>query len=172
MEIVLIRHTKVASNGVCYGFSDVDVADSFEIEKNEILLKNDFSGIKVISSPLNRCTKLASKISESYKTDHRLKELNFGDWEMQKWDEISDPEFDTWMNNYINYKCPNGESLLDMKSRVEEFYLELISSDLEKVVIVTHAGVIRLFYHLIKGVPLDQIFNLKIGYGDTLTFLI
>ncbi len=96
-------------------------------------------------------------------------ELNFGIWEMQKWDEINDERLDTWMNNYIEYRCPKGESLLDMKLRVDDFIkdIKLKNRDLT---IVTHGGVIRLFYHLINKVPLDKIFNLKIEYGDVHKF--
>ena len=170
MELILVRHTKVAVKGVCYGFSDVNLADTFEREKDEVLKIVDTKGILVVSSPLSRCTKLASYLSSKFQTDKRIKELNFGDWEMKKWDDLSDPKFDIWMNDYINYKCPNGESLLDMKSRVEDFYKEITSKNYNKVIIVTHGGVIRLFYHLIKGVSLENIFDIKIEYGEVHTF--
>ncbi len=170
MELILVRHTKVGVDGVCYGFSDVNLADSFEYEKEEVIKKLDFSNSVVISSPSTRCTKLANFISFDYRIDERIKELNFGDWEMKRWDDISDPEFDVWMNDYVNYKCPNGESLLDMKSRVEEFYQELISSKEKKLIIVTHSGVIRLFHHLINNVSLDKIFDFKVEYGGIYTF--
>jgi len=170
MELILIRHTRVATSGVCYGFSDVDLADTFELEKNIIIEKNEFNNTNVFSSTLSRCTKLASSLSSVYTTDDRIKELNFGDWEMQKWDEITDPRFDAWMKDYVNYRCPNGESLIDMKNRVEEFYNELISSEYSKLVVVTHAGVIRLFHHLINGVTLDKMFDIKIDYGEVIRF--
>ena len=171
MEIILVRHTKVAVKGTCYGFSDVDLADTFEQEKDEVLKKVDSTNTVVYSSPLSRCTKLAHYITSDFKIDDRIKELNFGDWEMKRWDDLSDPEFDDWMNDYINYKCPNGESLLDMKSRVEAFYKEISSGNNDRVIIVTHGGVIRLFNHLINGVALDKIFDIKIEYGEVHTFL-
>jgi len=172
MEIILVRHTKVGISGVCYGFSDVKLANTFEQEKKEVLKKVGLTNAVVFSSPLSRCTKLASSISNTFGTDNRIKELNFGDWEMRKWDNLSDPEFDIWMNDYINYKCPNGESLTEMKNRVEEFYKEILSSKQKKIVVVTHAGVIRIFYHLINGVPLDKIFDLKIEHGGVYNFKI
>lgn len=170
MELILIRHTKVAVNGVCYGFSDVELNDTFLQEKEEVLTKVDSSNAVVFSSPSTRCTKLASFIYSDYKTDDRIKELNFGDWEMKRWDDISDPEFDVWMNDYINYRCPNGESLLDMKSRVEAFHKEITSLGYDKVILVTHSGVVRLFHHLLNDVVLDKIFDLKIEYGDVHSF--
>lgn len=170
MELILVRHTKVAVNGVCYGFSDVELNDTFLQEKEEVLKKVDSTNAVVISSPSSRCTKLASFISSDYKTDDSIKELNFGDWEMKRWDDISDPEFDVWMNDYINYRCPNGESLLDMKSRVEVFYNKITSLNYDKVILVTHSGVVRLFHHLLNDIALDKIFDIKIEYGDVHTF--
>jgi alpha-ribazole phosphatase len=43
------------------------------------------------SSPLVRCKILASYLQSS-DFDSRLVEMNFGDWELQKWDDI--PELD------------------------------------------------------------------------------
>ena len=37
MKITLIRHTRVAvETGICYGWSDVDVAPSFETEASRV----------------------------------------------------------------------------------------------------------------------------------------
>lgn len=171
MELILIRHTKVKIEpGTCYGQSDLAVAESFEVEKNNILKNLDSANTKIITSPLKRCTILANCISKEYTTDKRIMELNFGNWELQKWDEIKDPELDIWMNDYINYCCPKGESLLDMKSRVSNFLDDLKKQNHKKLIIVTHAGVIRLFHHLINEVSLDKIFNIKVDFGKTHTF--
>jgi len=173
MELILIRHTRLAiEKGTCYGQSEVPVSSTFEKEKNQILKNITSLDAHIISSPLKRCTKLANCISKKYQIDNRIMELNFGNWEMQKWDEIKDVELDIWMNNYIEHRCPNGESLLDMKDRVQQFYNELKLQNHKKVIIITHGGVIRLLYHLIEGVELDKIFNLKIDFGETHRFII
>ncbi len=171
MELILIRHTRVnIEKGTCYGQSDLAVADSFKKEKNIILKNLDFTNTKIISSPLKRCVKLADCITKDLKIDHRIMELNFGDWEMQKWDDITDPELDIWMNNYIHHRCPNGESLLDMKIRIQDFYNEIRSQNHKRLIIITHGGVIRLFHHLINGIALDRIFDIKVNFGEIHTF--
>lgn len=173
MELILIRHTRVhIEKGTCYGQSDISVADTFIREKDLIINNLDTSNAKIISSPLKRCTKLADHISKDYHTDKRIQEMNFGNWEMQKWDEIKDPRLDIWMNNYIEYRCPNGESLLDMKTRISDFYLNIKQQNHQKLIIITHGGVIRLFYHLIKGVELNKIFDIKVDFGEVHTFKI
>ena len=173
MELILIRHTKVAiEKGICYGQSDISVADTFTMEKDLIIQNLDTSNAKIISSPLKRCTKLANYISKDYHTDNRIMELNFGSWEMQKWDDIKDPRLDIWMNNYIEYSCPNGESLLDMKERVSDFYLDIKQLNQQKLIIITHGGVIKLFYHLIKQIELNKIFDIKVDFGEIHSFKI
>jgi len=173
MELILIRHTTVKiEKGTCYGQSEIDVADTFEKEKNIILKTLNLTDAKIISSPLKRCIKLADCIIKDFKIDNRIMELNFGDWEMQKWDDITDPELDIWMNNYIHHRCPNGESLLDMKTRIQDFYTEIRSQKHKRLIIITHGGVIRLLYHLVNGIALDKIFDIKVDFGEIHTFKI
>ena len=57
MKITLIRHTRVAvETGICYGWSDVGVAPSFETEASRVKenISNEQFDI-VYSSPLSRC---------------------------------------------------------------------------------------------------------------------
>lgn len=94
MKITLIRHTRVAvETGICYGWSDVGVAPSFETEASRVKenISNEQFDI-VYSSPLSRCRKLAAFCGfHEPILDDRLKELNFGEWEMKKWDDLTDP---------------------------------------------------------------------------------
>ena len=94
MELILIRHTSVdVPKGTCYGWSNVPVADTFEeeaaITKKNLLDYGIFDA--VFSSPLTRAKKLATYCGyQSPMLDDRLKEMNMGDWEMQRYDEIKD----------------------------------------------------------------------------------
>ena len=92
MKVTFIRHTKVGiPRGICYGWTDVPVADTFEQEAAETLRnlgENKFD--KVYTSPLTRAVKLAEYCGHGdAQRDERLKEMNMGDWEMQKFDEIT-----------------------------------------------------------------------------------
>ena len=92
MNLFAIRHTSVAVEpGICYGQTDVPVADSFIVEKEKLaaqLYNVEFD--KIYSSPLSRCKLLAENLfqKEQIVFDERLKELNFGDWELKTWDAI------------------------------------------------------------------------------------
>jgi alpha-ribazole phosphatase len=176
MNLYLIRHTKVAvESDICYGQTDVKPARSFQKEKEKVA--NQIKGIafdKVYSSPLTRCKKLAETVLPDAEIvfDKRLVELNFGDWEMQTWDDIYfSPEGKVWMDNYQTFPTLNGESYPEMVKRIKLFYTELDTTQNTNVAIFTHAGVIRIFKSIIEDCPIEELFaTFKPEYGSVLEF--
>ena len=168
MEIILIRHTTPkVKKGICYGQSDIDTEESFEKEVLVIQsqLQKINNNIFFYSSPLKRCRKLAEKLSKKIRFDDRLKELNFGDWELKKWDDIDKKILDIWMNDFVNIPPKNGESYIELFHRTSTFIKELKEEGIQKAVIVTHAGVIRSLHAFINETLLEDSFKLKIPYG-------
>ncbi|MCE9499782.1 MAG: alpha-ribazole phosphatase [Leptospira sp.] len=170
MEIFLIRHTKVdIAEGTCYGFSDIGLAGSFEEELK--FLKSKFperKEIKFYSSPLRRCAILAGELSNQREIiyDRRLMELNFGNWELQKWDEISKKEIHPWTRDFVNEKPPGGESYAELFKRSTEAFDEILRKNEEKIAIVAHGGIIRSLFSHILSIPLEKSFHLQIDYGS------
>ncbi len=167
MQIHLMRHTTPdIATGLCYGQSDVPLAQSFLTEKNLILKQLDSEYDAVISSPLSRCTQLAQEIPTEvvYQTDARLLEMDFGTWELQNWNDIE--QLNCWMSDFVNIRVESGESFMEMYQRVVAFIEELLGKPYQKVAIVTHAGVIRIFWTWILEMPLQNVFRLHVGYGD------
>lgn len=154
---------------ICYGQSDIPLAETFESEvvqiiKNNPVLKED---LMVYSSPLKRCKMLSNKLfNQEVIFDDRLMELNFGDWELKAWNDINQIELNHWMNDFVNIRCPNGESYLDLNQRVISFIESIEHTFCKKIVIVTHAGVIRSFLANHNKIDLKDSFNLKVGYGE------
>lgn len=165
MEIHLIRHTAVENpENLCYGFSDIPLRNDYQVDFEEILLDNDYD--LVVSSPSLRCHLLADHFQFEYTTDDRLREMNFGNWEMKKWTDIPEEEINPWYQDFVNVKAAGGENLLEMQTRVLSFWNELIQkNDADKVLIVTHAGVIRLILQAVLQFPLEKMFNIQIDYG-------
>jgi len=178
MKLFVIRHTKVAiEQGICYGQTDVPVAESFHDEK--AIIANQLKGIhfnKVYSSPLSRCKILAESLFENEAVifDDRLKELNFGDWELKTWDEIyNSPKGKIWMDNYQIRPTLNGESYPEMVKRISEFYAEMISREADNVAIFTHAGPIRILKSIIENESIEELFKtFKPEYGSVISFKI
>lgn len=170
MIIHLIRHTTPRIDaGICYGQSDLDLAPSFESESAAVLAKLLGNYDAVYTSPLQRCARLADKISASRRhIDDRLMEYNFGDWELLPWAEFKSNDALSWMDNFVDQAAPNGDSMLSMKQRVDEFYAELVRSKLDTVAVVTHSGVQRLLHAHILATPLSHLFRLQLEFGAIL----
>ncbi len=170
MEIYLVRHTKPHINkGVCYGQSDIDLADTmlneFKIVSAKIPIDKT---LKIYSSPLKRCVLLAKTLADTISTDNRLKELNFGDWELKPWNTISQDELTPWMTDFVNTPVPQGESYLDLNQRVLDCFnaIKAKNTSTDTIIIVTHAGPIRAILANITHTSLKDSFNIKVNYGD------
>ncbi|ETN95947.1 alpha-ribazole phosphatase [Zhouia amylolytica] len=167
MEIYLIRHTTPKiEKGTCYGQADIDLDENYltELKKIKDQLPKNYKSFKLYTSPLKRCSILAEDLMQPIILENRLKELNFGTWELKKWNDIENNELNPWMDDFVNVKVPNGESYIDLQRRSLEFLEELLSSKKNSIV-VSHAGVIRVILSHINQIPLEDSFKIKIDYG-------
>lgn len=170
MKITLIRHTSVAVEpGICYGCTDVEVAPSFREEASlvaQTISREHFDAI--YSSPLLRCRKLAAFCGYADpKTDDRLKELDFGSWEMQKWDNINDPALQDWYEDWIHLPAGGAESYEEQCHRVASFLNELRQKDHRQVCIFTHRGVIAGAMVYAGLCSVENSFSIDVPYGST-----
>jgi alpha-ribazole phosphatase len=177
MEIFLVRHTSVSvPKSVCYGQTDVGLADTFLLESEQTinqLSKYLHSDFQIVSSPLSRCFSLAKALQKQFpniaiEQDDRLMEMNFGDWEMQSWDEIPRESSEPWMNDFVNMPAPNGESFLALSERLNKFLTEKIAiqKTTPQIVIMAHGGIIRAALSYFAGLPLENAFKFDIKYGS------
>ncbi len=173
MKLFLVRHTHVAvAPEVCYGQSDVNLASSFPEESATVVraLKNEHFD-RIYSSPLKRCVLLAEKIAGEQKIvfDARLKELNFGDWENKRWEDIREETTALFTDYKINNKCPGGESFLDLIERVRSFFVDM-NDQPGSVCVVAHGGVIRAFMALMEQRPPLELFRATVDYGQVFCY--
>ena len=168
MEIYLIRHTTPAiAAGICYGQADIEVTESFE-EEAKLIRQQVPSEIICYSSPLKRCSQLARHIypNATVAFADELKEMHFGEWELQTWDQIPGEPLDVWMKDFVNVRVPGGENYLDLYNRTTSFYDQIISKN-QSAAIFTHSGNIRSILSYVNNVPLEESFSkFKIGYGE------
>ena len=145
MKVYIIRHTSPeVPTGTCYGQTDVPLKATFQAEAQTV--KDSIPDIKfnaVYSSPLSRCRFLASYCGyPTPKLDDRIKEINFGRWEMQLFDQIDDEYIQNWYDNFVDAPIPGGESFRGMYNRICNFLDELKTKDYQNVLIFAHGGVL------------------------------
>lgn len=168
MEIYLIRHTTPkVEKGICYGQADLDITETFLEEVEAIKPHLPSEGIKVYSSPLQRCKKLADALFEGLNIDIHddLMELNCGQWELLPWNDIPKEEIQPWMDDFVNVRVPQGESYVDLHNRVVNRFNKIIEKQ-ESAVIVAHGGVLRSILSHITSTPLKESFDaFTLHYG-------
>lgn len=167
MEIYLIRHTApLVERGICYGHTDLPLAPSLSEEWKVLSGKIPAEFDAVYTSPAQRCIQLAERLNAPHReTRPCLWELNFGDWEMKRWDEISREAIDLWMKDIFNTRVPNGESYSELSHRVNAFWNDLQATSFDRVAVVAHAGSIRAIVAHVIGLAPENAFNLHLDYG-------
>ena len=169
MELYIVRHTTPAIQpGICYGHAELDLHVDADKEIAEVCDKlADVQPAAFYTSPLLRCRRLAEALPwGEAQQDERLKELHFGDWEMQRWDAIPREIFDFWAMRFVEHAPPGGESFQDLYQRASAFFTECAQKNAGlTVVAVTHAGVIRaLLAHALK-LPLENVPGFHLDFG-------
>ena len=144
------------------------------------------SGFDFVASPLERTRRTMELAREAmglnplaYRTDVRLMELHFGDWQGFTYQELEagDPGssekrlFDKW--NFLP-PGPSAENYAMLLERVKPWLDEIV----QPTVCVTHGGVVRVIFHMVAGlterdaaaldVPQDKVLRLESGRLDWL----
>ncbi len=155
--IWLVRHAQPAVEaGVCYGALDLAVDQAATLAAALALAEVLPRNAKLVTSPLQRCELLAHTLQGlrpdfSYGTDARLREMNFGQWEGQRWESIPQQALSAWTDDFWQYRFGGAESVAEVMARVATAWDEAAQTG-QPQVWVTHAGVIRAASLIAKGV--------------------
>lgn len=163
MRLWLIRHPLPAvAPGTCYGATDLPLAEHpVALASRLRALLPDH--LPIYASPLQRCRLLAEQLHPQPRFDDRLREIDFGDWEMQPWDALDRGLLDAWAADPFHFVPPGGEAVAALRARVRSFLDELH----EEAVLVAHAGVIKVCVAELAGNGYDgDWFGLRFDYGS------
>lgn len=154
--IYLVRHG-LDDESYIGGWSDIDLTSvgRKQIEEtSKFIVGKGLVINRIISSDVKRTVTTASIIDEKLKlgieVSKDLRELDKGNYTGLLKDKLSSKE-QIRINKFSIYdKYPNGESMLDLYKRMQT-YLKKIK-DLDNVMLVTHRGVINMFYYLLNDI--------------------
>jgi alpha-ribazole phosphatase len=157
MKLWLVRHAQpLIESGICYGRLDVAADAGATAECAQQLAAQLPAGIRVITSPLQRCEQLAHDLlglrpDLHLKTDARLAEMDFGDWEGRAWQAIGRAELQAWTDDFAHHKVGRrGESVAVFMARIAAAF-DTLKEDQLDTLWITHAGVIRAVHLLAQG---------------------
>jgi alpha-ribazole phosphatase len=85
--------------------------------------------------------------------------MDFGTWEMQRWDGIERTQIDAWAANFLHARDHGGESVAQFDARVTAWFEALGADQTDAratIWAVAHAGVIRTVAARALGVSLER----------------
>ncbi len=165
MKVLFVRHGK-DDDRYRGGWSGLDLIPEGrkQAEKLAEHIKNNncYYNIKqIISSDLTRTMTTANFIAEklgmTVQKESRLREINNGDLAgMLNETALKKYPYLFFSTLKMDEAYPNGESPEDFYLRIKNWFEDFCSScDYAdgNILVVTHAGVINIIYHLAKGIP-------------------
>jgi len=141
----------------------------------------------IIASPLLRCAEFAGALSTKLDIqaiyDERLKEGGFGEWEGKLAADIcaNDPlRLFRFRSDPIKHAPVGAEPVVEVHCRVGEAWSDVVAKFSGRhVLVIAHAGVIRMLLSHALGLPVENIYRIQVGnamlsrlqvehYGDDL----
>jgi len=168
-NIDLLRHGEVLGGSYYRGITDDPLTDK-GWQQMQDKLDDDKHWDIIISSPLSRCyqfaTDLSSKLQRPLVSEPAFQEIDFGDWEGKTAEQIDSQLLSQFYANPVNFSPPNGEHFTDFQQRILVAWLALLETQQDKrILLITHAGVIRIILAHSLGLDVQHSFRLKIGHA-------
>lgn len=169
----LLRHGETESGGGFRGRLD-DELTAVGWQQMRAATADQGPWDRIVSSPLRRCaafaTELADQLQLTLQFEPDLRELDFGEWEGRSAADLMVDQSEAlglFWNDPYGFTPPGGEPLVKFEARVLQGLERLIDSCAgERVLLVTHGGVMRLLLAHARGLPREQLLQVEVGHGD------
>jgi len=128
---------------------------------------------EVLASPMLRAMQTAEIIAADFQTgvarDTRLTDFRVGRWEGMTYDEVAaSPDYQRFLADPLSERIPGGEDLVQVRDRsvgaVEQAMRDAPAG--ESIVIVTHAGILRVILSHFLGSQLANYHRLRVSPGS------
>ncbi|WP_433589556.1 alpha-ribazole phosphatase family protein [Pseudomonas koreensis] len=129
---------------------------------------------RLVSSPLQRCARFAAELGEQLnlpvQLDKDLQELHFGAWEGQSAAALMETDAEAlgrfWADPYT-FTPPQGEPVSAFATRVLGAVARLQQACAgERVLLISHGGVMRLLLAQARGLPREQLLNVEVAHAS------
>lgn len=179
LRLDLLRHGETELGGGLRGSLDDALT-----EKGWTQMREAVSGQgpwdRLVSSPLQRCARFAEELSAQrdlpVSLDKNLQELHFGAWEGQSAAALMETDAEAlglfWADPY-GFTPPQGEPVSDFSARVLAAVMRLHAAHAgERVLLVSHGGVMRLLLARARGLPREQLLNVEVAHGALFSLIV
>jgi alpha-ribazole phosphatase len=158
-RVLFIRHAETGMAGRFCGHSDPELNAQGRMQLTALTHRLSAEPIDTVySSDLRRASATAKAIAAVREISQvlrpALREMDFGQWEGLRWEQIEqmDPEYARmWVERYPHLPAPSGESFQAFEARVLEEVSHLLDGNPGPIAVVTHGGVLRVVLQHLCG---------------------
>jgi len=172
LHLDLLRHGETELGGGLRGsLDDALTANGWVQMREAVVARGPWD--RLISSPLQRCARFAEELGARLKLpvtlEKDLQELHFGAWEGQSAATLMETDAEGlglfWADPY-SFTPPDGEPVSAFSERVLGAVSRLHQAYAgERVLLISHGGVMRLLLAQARGLPREQLLNVEVGHG-------
>lgn len=172
LRLDLLRHGETELGGGLRGSLDDALTEKGWAQMRDAVIGGG-PWDRLISSPLQRCARFAAELGDKLNLpvhlDKDLQELHFGAWEGQSAAALMETDAEAlglfWADPY-GFTPPQGEPVSDFSVRVLAAVARLHQAYAgERVLLISHGGVMRLLLAQARGLPREQLLNVEVGHG-------
>ncbi|MBP5075849.1 alpha-ribazole phosphatase family protein [Pseudomonas chlororaphis] len=172
LHLDLLRHGETELGGGLRGSLDDALTDA-GWQQMRAAVAGQGPWDRLVSSPLQRCARFAeelgARLALPVSLEPDLQELHFGAWEGQSAAALMATDAEAlgrfWADPYA-FTPPQGEPVLAFSERVlgavERLHQRYAG---ERVLLVSHGGVMRLLLARARGLPREQLLNVEVAHG-------
>ena len=179
LHLDLLRHGETELGGGLRGsLDDALTAKGWEQMRAAVAEQGPWD--RLVSSPLQRCALFANELGARLKVpvtlEKDLQELHFGAWEGQSAAALMETDAEGlglfWADPY-SFTPPEGEPVNDFSERVLGAVSRLYRAYAgERVLLISHGGVMRLLLARARGLPREQLLNVEVAHGSLFSLLV
>ncbi|TFY94451.1 histidine phosphatase family protein [Pseudomonas nabeulensis] len=172
VHLDLLRHGETELGGGLRGsLDDALTAKGWEQMRAAVVGQGPWD--RLVSSPLQRCARFAeelgARLNVPVSLEKALQELHFGAWEGQSAAALMETDAEAlglfWADPY-GFTPPDGEPVSDFSDRVLGAISRLQQAYAgERVLLISHGGVMRLLLARARGLPREQLLNVEVGHA-------
>jgi len=173
-QIDILRHGECEGGDIFRGSTDVSLTSVGMQNMVNTCAELGEQWQQIISSPMQRCRCFAEQLSDQQQRpltiDDRLAEIRFGRWEGRLRSEIWETEgadIQQWLEDPSAFTPDGGEPLTAVSERVmAAFHAVSEAFCHQKILLVTHGGVIRVLLAGLLNMPLTHVSHFEVPYAS------
>ena len=170
-RLVLVRHAAAEGEGRFQGQADAQLSEEGRRQLPALGRKLGCYKITIAyASDLRRARSTAAfaarRLGVRLEIRRGLREIDFGRWQGLSWEQVleqSPQRARLWAKRFYDRRIPGGERFAEFQKRIRRELREIAAANpAQSVLVVTHAGVIRVALASALGMPDRNLFRLAV----------